>query len=609
VSSSTRLLLSLVTVTIVALTVVGVALVARAAAGDDGFVIDRFHRLVEVGGDGELEVTETIEVTFLEPRRGIFRDLESAGPVGPVSYELRDVEDADGSPWRAAEERTDDGDPRIRIGDAAVVLDPGPQTYVLRYRIDGLLFRPASRPDQVQVRVDVPGDGWPVEVAVTHLEVVLPTAPSDVRCVAGATGTTGACGEREVAGTQVSQRIDRLGPGETGTVAVELPADAFAAGEDLPVSDVRDLEDREVLASLGVPLVPATLLLLVLLAAPAALLEAVRSRTVYRDVVTDPHLHDRVTPTAELEPPDGLAPAELAALAQRSIDGEVLLATLVDLELRGVIHTTTRDDGGTITIQQGEDPSAARPWEATALDALCPRGAPITFDGEYDADTTERANGASAAVAGHAGGVLDEGSRYIHSRGGLLRGSGYVVLVLAVLLVGAVVGLAGIALLAVPVAAVVAAWVGLGVAWFVLAWLWRKERLPLTSEGRDAVERTAAFRRFLSEVHGDRLAFAASRREVGTTHPAVAMLPYAMVLGLADSWLERFEPLLVEAARNGEAGAARDPDAWYLHRGTLAAAAVTYGSTTTAPSSSSGGGSFGGGGAGSGGGGGGGGSW
>lgn len=124
---------------LIVLTAAGVAVLAGVVTGsptrDDAFTIDRFERHVEVGTDGRLQVVETIEVTFTEPRR------------------------------------------------ANDTLDPGPQTYRLSYTIDGLAFRPAARPDQVQLRIDVPGDAWPVDVAETRLTVTLPapaTFPGDV---------------------------------------------------------------------------------------------------------------------------------------------------------------------------------------------------------------------------------------------------------------------------------------------------------------------------------------------------------------------------------------------------------------------------------------------
>lgn len=610
-STRTKLVLSALIAAAVVIAVVVAAYVARSAGRDDAFVIDRFDRHVVVGPAGDLEVTETIDVTFTQPRRGLFRDLEADSPAGGrVHYFVEDVDQgSEDQPWRWVRQSTETAEPRIRIGDANVVLDPGPQTYRLRYRIEGLLFRPGARPDQVQVRLDVPGDRWPTEVQRTSLTVELPGEPTRVRCVVGAAGTTEPCPQASEDGSTVTQTVGALDQRETATLAIEFPAASLPdQGGSLPEVAVTELDQREPLAPLGVPLLPALLILLLLLAAPAAVLEGVRSRRVYRDVVTDPHLHHRATPTAELEAPDGLAPVEVARLAQRSVDQEALLATILDLEIRGVVATQSSSDGEEIVVGPGRTPSGARPWEAAALEALCPGGAPITFDGEYDPTATKRTTLAKDALQTHVKRVLSPDSRYVHREGGALHGGGYVLLVALVLAVGAAVGTVGGRLLGVPRPAVVAAWIGLGVAWLALAFLWRKERLPLTSEGRDVVARTEAFRTFLAEVHADRLEFAAGQQEVGTTHPAVAMLPYAMVLGLADSWLGRFEPLLEAAARDGRAGAASDPGAWYLHRASYLAATSSISSSTTAPSSSGGSGGAGGG-AGSGGGGGGGGSW
>lgn len=595
-------------------TVLAAVLVAAAVAPnigrDRGFTIDRFTRTVALEPGGQLVVTERIDVTFEQPRRGIFRDLELDGPAGPVTYHLEGVDRGDPSaPWTHVMERTDTGEPRVRIGDAAITLAPGPQTYRLRYRIDGLAFRPEARPEQVQLRLDVPGDAWPTDVAATELIVELPAAPTSVGCVVGGRGATGACPEPVISGATVTQRLDPLSPRTTGTVAVEVPVAAVGGAAGLPVRPVRDLDRRELLAPLDVPALPAALLLVGLMALPAALLETVRSRRVYRDEVTDEALHGRLAPTAELEPPDGLAPVELAALLRRTTDNTQLLATLIDLEIRGVVTTTSGEGGKPLVVGPGPRSRDARPWEAAAMEALCPGGASLTYDGEYDAETSKRSTAATSALRRHARGILGFRSRYTHERGGALRGAGYP---LAILLVAVVAGLGGALtarLLGLGPAVVTVAGVALALAWIALALVWRHERLPLTSEGRDAIARARAFRTFLAEVHADRLEFAAGRSDVGTTHPAVALLPYAVSLGLADSWHERFEPLMTEAARSGRAGGTGSADTWYLHQGAYVGALAAHQSSITAPSSSSSGGSFGGGGAGSGGGGGGGGSW
>lgn len=593
--------------------VVGLALLAGliqlTPTTDDAFTIDRFDREVLLEADGRLRVVETIEVTFSEPRRGIFRDLEREGPAGPVRYDIESVDSgdhADAHPY--ALETTEGGDPRVRIGAADVTLDPGPQTYRLAYTIDGLAFRPAARPDQAQVRIDVPGDAWPVDVAETTLTVHLPAAATSVECVLGTSGETSACPEVASSGRTVTQHLPPFGPSETGTVAIELPAEALTG--PLPEADVAELTTRgRAAAPFPVPWVPGVLVALLVLAAPAAALEWLRARHVYRDEVTDPALHDRVVPTAELEPPDGLAPAELAAIDRAGgflIGGEtLLLGTLVDLQVRGVVSSSGGQDADEpLSFGPGPNASQVRDWERDALEALMPEGDPITFTGSYDAKTSTRSSEATTTLSGHARRLLQPGSPYVHEGGDHLRGGSYAIRIAGAVAFGLVVGAAAVRLFAVPVAAVVVGGIALLGVWSLLAMVWRLERRPLTSEGRDVIARTDAFDRFLREVHADRLEYAGGRDDIEVTHPAVALLPYAIVLGHGDSWLERFEPVLVEAARTGRAGGVSGTDTWFLHPASFAAASTLHSSTVTSPSSSGGGG-----GAGSGGGGGGGGSW
>ncbi len=611
-SRGVKLALSALVALIVIAVPLAVGLVSTSPTRDDAFRIDTFDREVTLRADGRLEVVETIAVTFTQPRRGIFRDLETEGPAGPVTYRIASVDGGDAAmPWRWVQESTPAGEPRIRIGDAAVTLEPGPQTYRLMYEVDGLVFRPADRPDQAQLRIDVPGDAWPVDVASTTMTVRLPAPSTSVACVVGTAGDDAPCPVATTSERVVFQTLPPLGPAETGTVAIELPAASLPAA--LPEVDVAEVTTRGAgRAPFEVPTVPGILATVLLLALPALLLEAVRARRVYRDVVTDPAVHDRVAPTAELEPPDGLAPAELAAVDRAGgfLTGgqQVLLATLVDLQIRGVVTSTGGQDGGApLTFGPGPNAPDVHEWERVALDQLMPGGSPIVFDGEYDAATSRRSSSATSSLTAHANAVFQPGSRYVHGEGGALRGGGYVLGIVATLVVGGLVGLAAMLLFGVPTAAVAAAWIALPVAWVLLALVWRLERRPLTSEGRDVIARTRAFEHFLTEVHADRLDFAGSRADIGVTHPAVALLPYAVVLGLGASWLERFEPVLTEAAARGQAGGVSGTDTWFLHPTSFAAASTLHSASITNPASSSGGG--GGGGAGSGGGGGGGGSW
>ncbi|MEX0705592.1 MAG: hypothetical protein WD041_03145, partial [Nitriliruptoraceae bacterium] len=131
---------------------------------------------------------------------------------------------------------------------------------------------------------------------------------------------------------------------------------------------------------------------------------------------------------------------------------------------------------------------------------------------------------------------------------------------------------------------------------------WRHHRVPLNSEGRDATGHARAFRTFIETVEGDQLRWAAGRPGIGHRHPAVTLLPYAIALGLADSWFRRFGEVMAQFAA---ASTASGGVAWWASGTTFSAVRSAQAATVTAPSSSSSGG----GGGGSGGGGGGGGSW
>lgn len=613
-----------VTGVVAAVTVALVTAAARAPrlgdfepTPDDAFVVDSFVQDVTVRPDGRLEVVESIGVTFREERRGIFRDLDTVGMTDPVTYDVVSVDRGSADrPWDYTIE-DQAGRRRIRIGNEDVFLEPGPQHYRIAYRMDGLLFRPAARPDMVQLRIDVPGAEWQTTVAETRFTVELPAEPNRVQCVMGSSGETTPCPQARVAGRTVAQVVPALEPWTTATVLVEMPADVFEAS--FPAFDVEELDTLGEAAQPGdqppLPEVPAALLLLVLVAAPALVIELLRARLVYRDAVTDPALHDRVAPTAELEPPDNARPLETAALLQRNVGNEVVLATVLDLELRGVVQTATSDAGSgrqriTVTAAparalRGEPP---RPWEAAFLNQLLGSSGRIDFDGTYDAATTKRATAAAAALAAHGDWLLGIDSPLTHTGARWLRGGAFAAWVALCLLLGLVIGAAGAATLGLSFLVPVVIWVCLGVGWILLSFVWRPQRLPLTSLGRDVTARTRAFRAFLEQVHADRIEFASMRLHYHHRHPALALLPYAMALGLAESWYLRFEPVLTELAQRG-AVPTSGTHPWWAYGAGYGAVRSSYSSTTTSPSSSGSGGSFGGGGAGSGGGGGGGGSW
>jgi len=586
--------------------------IADRAGRDTAFVIDRFDRQVRVADTGTLAVVETIEVTFSRSRRGIFRDLPVDGPRR-VLYEVGGVDRGPGTePWTWTTLPIPGGEgTRIRVGDPAVHLPPGTYTYRFVYDIRGLTFRHADQPDVAQVRLDVPGFDWPTDIAATTLDVRLPAPAREVVCVSGLRRSTRRCDPPvRTSGDRVTATFPSFAAGRAATVAIDLDTDAFT--NPLPVARVQPLASTQgLIPPIALPAWLAGLLLAVSLVLPFTAFEVFKAITVYRDERTDPHLHDRLHPTAIFAPPHGHGPVEVAGLLLRTMQTQpLLIGTLIDLDQRGVVRTTTdgpvgpttSSDDVAFTVEPGPPDATAHPTERRFVSALMPGGGSIRFDGEYDKRTARRASAASSVLVEHAKKVFARYG-YAHGRSRWLRSIGVRVLMYA----GIGLGLwlwtwIASSLLSLPGGAAAAIAVVVVVGWLATRWVWRHHRLPLNSRGRDAVAQARAFREFIATVEGDQLQWAAGQPGIDHHHPAVSLLPYAVVLGLADSWYERFGPLLAElAAATGATGGAW----WASSRGFDGVQTASSGSTTS-PSS---GGSFGGGGGGSGGGGGGGGAW
>jgi hypothetical protein len=608
-----RSLATIVIVAVVFALSAAIAIAVDLVGRDRAFTITAFDRRVDVAPDGVLAVTETIDVTFHDTRRGIFRDLPRSGPLGDGTVVYRDVQvdqGDDDAPWQFVVETADSGDTRIRIGEVSTFLTPGDYTYRLRYAIEGLAFRSERDPSRVQVRLDVPGYDWPTDVERTRLTVTAPAEVVDVACVAGPRRTIRACDPPpSVDGNVVTAELDTFSRSRSATVAIDLDASVFSPA--LPSFRERPLDQRPgILPVVSLPPAIAGLVAALVLALPFLVLEGVQAVQVYRDEMTDPHLHDREHPTALFGPPHDFRPVEVAGVLLRHKSESLLLGTLVDLDQRGTVATHSRGEGKktVLTVEAGPQGVEAAPGDAAFLRTLLPGRAPIRFDGEYDADTAKRTQAATNELVRQATDVF-AGHGLEHDRAPLLRSLWFkALLALGMLLV--TVGLATLLarVLVLPVG-VVAAIAGLVVGGAALARvIWRHERLPLNSEGRDTVAQAKAFREFLRTVEAEQLEWAADQPVISHHHPALSLLPYAIVLGLADSWYRRFGSLIRELAVAAAAGGAAAGATWWVSQSSFHGVAASRSGTTTAPSSS-GGGSFGGGGGGSGGGGGGGGSW
>lgn len=235
--------------------------------------------------------------------------------------------------------------------------------------------------------------------------------------------------------------------------------------------------------------------------------------------------------------------------------------------------------------------------------ALVPSYGPTVFDGSYDSSVSSRVSFTTNLLTGRASGVFEEHG-FEHDEGGPMR-SGLVRFAAFVAWLGLAAVLGFLFTYAGPLPGFVPAIVTVLVlvGWALARAPWGHHARPLNSEGRDAVGQARAFDHFVRTVEGEQLEWAAGQPGIGHDHPALTLLPYAIALGHADSWYDRFGPVLraLTAATAG-AGAA-GAGAWWATQSSFSGVRTAQAGTSTAPSSSGGGGG------GSGGGGGGGGSW
>src|SRR5712692_8176613 len=157
----------------VALLAVGAAAVPSTALAED-WAISSFDARISVQADGSLAVTEDIEVNFVTPHHGIFRDI-------PVVYDydqkynrvlqldMRSVTDASDRPWQYTTSRNGANE-EIKIGDPNQTLT-GRQSYRLTYTVSGAFN---GFPDHDELYWNVTGNQWAAPIAAASATVSTP---------------------------------------------------------------------------------------------------------------------------------------------------------------------------------------------------------------------------------------------------------------------------------------------------------------------------------------------------------------------------------------------------------------------------------------------------
>jgi uncharacterized membrane protein YgcG len=300
---------------------------AHVASADEGWTIERFDAQIQIGADGAMHVTETIEVDFgSQLKHGIFRYI-------PVRYHfddrndrvydlrVRSVTDAQGRGWKY---ETNDGGSSvvIKIGDPDRQIS-GRQTYKIAYDVSGVLN---GLPDHDELFWNVDGGDWPVRTRVVTARVQLPKGEvGQVACFQGPFGSTEACRSAKAGAAADLSATRLLGVGEQMTIVVGFPKGIVPEPQKKIEARPRDIGEWWDATPLSVGGAGAVLFLGIGLLVR-------RWWTAGRD----PGPERAIVP--EYEPPEKLRPAEVGLLIDESADPKDLTATIVDLAVRGYLR-------------------------------------------------------------------------------------------------------------------------------------------------------------------------------------------------------------------------------------------------------------------------------
>jgi len=492
-----------------------------AAAGE---AIRVFTTEIQLEADGAFTVVEEIGYDFgQQSRHGIFREIPVRYGRGRaadyrISLEVESVTDESGiaQPYQVSNSGRN---LHIRIGDPERTVTAR-VSYVIRYRVErGILYFD----DHDELYWNATGTDWQVPIDRAEAMVFLPEgAPLDLvsfNCFTGPMGAVGSDCSGRASGAVVSFATDRPLRGKEGlTIAVWLPKGLLAQPTALErlLSRASDYLSPWMLLPLG------TLL---------ALLHLWRSRG------RDPGAREAIP--VSYQPPEGMTPAEVGTVLDERVDIDDITSSILDLAVRGFLEIeeieATRflffSDRDFALVKKKKRDSSLRPHEDLLLTHLFAKGNRVTVSSlkeKFYQHLPEIRRSLYKQLSGARGCFPvspDRVRKGYAIAGGLLLGLGFLVL--------------GPFSLALPGASLFAC----GVIVLPLSRVMPRR----TRRGRKLYEEILGFKEFVERVDGDRLERMGAR-SVGQFEK---LLPYAIVLGVADQWADAF------------AGIYTEPPSWY----------------------------------------------
>lgn len=511
----------------IAVVLAALLLWAAPASAQRTLVLERFDAAIDVAADGTVTVEEVIVPRFTGSWNGVFRTIpvQYRTPQG-LNYTLRlrvlSITDDEGRALKYESSRE-------RHYRQLKIWVPGATDTTKRLRIryevpNALRFFETHD----ELYWNVTGDEWEVPIESVSARVTLPEGVSGVR----ATAFRGAYGATEQTDVDVEPSAVRL-----------QTRQALGFREGLTV--VVGWDPGRIHRPGAVERAASALYSNLPLAIPPIVLLAMLR--LWRARGRDPELGSI---TARYEPPDGLTPAELGTLADGTPDMRDITATIVDLAVRGYLHITESKNEYLLGLMSSTDYtfSLTRGPESWGTLRTHERALLAGMFGSADSVTLSQLKNKFyrnlPQLKNDLYGMLVRNGFYT-ARPDRVRA----LYLVGAVVVGGAIAAGGAAVMSAlgmqPASAIIAGILSGGIIG-VFGYFMPSR----TVRGTRELEKVRGFQEFLARVEGDRL-----DRTITTPDLFERFLPYAMALGVEDTWAKAFE------------GVAQEPPRWYTGPG------------------------------------------
>jgi uncharacterized membrane protein len=527
---------------------VAACLVFLAGARDIRAIeIETFDVTIFLDPDATFVVTESIAVDFGElEKHGIFRSIPVAysrsetvaGMAVSTQYTIRlrvvDVRDGSNvalpySSWR------DGPNVLIRIGDPDRTVT-GKLTYVITYRVERAINYFENH-DELYWNVTGTEWDWPIHQASVRVSLPQGTPPDRIQHVT----YTGPFGSRSTSASENLEegayraQVRALQPGEGLTIVLGLPKGVLSGPSALRETWWKAADNIGFALAALVPVLAFGSLLY-----------------LYLRIGRDPGR--RMPIVVQYEPPPDLSPAEVGTLLDETIDTPDIVSTVLDLAVRGYLKIHEEETTRLLFLREKDyrfeklkpADGALSPHEATFFSALFGSSDSVqlsSLKNKFYRSIPSIRRAITKEMLGK--GLFPRDPDTVRR---LFRGLGIAVVIAPILLATFLAQTKLVQSILPPDPSSLILFTGACLFLTMLIfWIFANAMPSKTPKGAKLFRHSLGFREFVTRVEKDRIARMAKEDPMLFER----VLPYAVVLGVADEWAERFEGLLTE------------PPSWY----------------------------------------------